>query len=522
MDTNDRKGLEQDSEQWVQEPAEAVERLRSVVNNVVDGIITIDHRGTVTTFNPASERIFGYAASEVVGQNVKLLMPEPYHGEHDGYLANFLRTGQAKIIGIGREVIGLRKDGFTFPMDLAVSDFRLRNEQFFTGIVRDITERKRAEAELRETEERMRSVINHVVDGIISIDDHGTVTTFNPAAERIFGYVASEVVGQNVKLLMPEPYHGEHDGYLANYLRTGQAKIIGIGREVIGLRKDGSTFPMDLAISDFTLGKTRHFTGIVRDITERKQVEESLHHEVGQRRRAEAALRQAHDELERKVEDRTAELGRVNVRLQRSLDEKVVLLKEIHHRVKNNLQIVSTLLDLQSDHTQDRQALEMFKESRGRVKSMALIHERLYRSQDLAHVNFVEYTRQLADDLYRTYKVSGDEIILDVDVDVPPLPIDIAIPCGLLLNELMSNCLKHAFKEATEGRIRVALRGGSGNANVLTVTDTGAGFPPDFDFRNTTSFGMQLVNTLVEQLNGRIEVKNSRGTEITVTFPDQR
>ena len=144
-------------------------------------------------------------------------------------------------------------------------------------------DRDRLEKELKlrvqesaEAEERMRSVVNHVVDGIISIDEHGTVSTFNPAAERIFKYAAAEVVGQNIKLLMPEPFHSQHDGYIANYLRTGQAKIIGIGREVVGRRKDGSTFPMELAISVFRLGPMRYFTGIVRDITERKQAETEL------------------------------------------------------------------------------------------------------------------------------------------------------------------------------------------------------------------------------------------------------
>ena len=248
----------------------------SVVNHVVDGIISIDERGTVTTFNPAAERIFDYSAREVIGQNIKLLMPEPFHSQHDGYIANYLSTGQAKIIGIGREVVGRRKDGSTFPMDLAISVFRMGDERHFTGIVRDITERKRAEEELREAEERMRSIVDHVIDGIITIDERGTVESFNPAAQRLFGYSTAEVIGQNVKMLMPEPFHGEHDGYLDNYVRTAKAKIIGIGREVIGRRKDGSTFPMDLAVSAFHLGQRRFFTGIVRDISDRKRAESNL------------------------------------------------------------------------------------------------------------------------------------------------------------------------------------------------------------------------------------------------------
>ncbi len=164
----------------------------------------------------------------------------------------------------------------------------------------------------------------------------------------------------------------------------------------------------------------------------------------------------------------------------------------------------------------------MFKESQGRVRSMARIHERLYRSRNLAHVDFADYVRQLADDLYHAYKVSHDEIVLDVDVDVPRMSIDMAIPCGLLINELMSNALKHAFADATEGRLRVALRRIADNTHVLSVADTGAGFPAGVDFRDTLSFGLQLVNTLVKQLNGEIELKTDRGTEFTVTFPTMR
>ena len=251
-------------------------RTRAILDAAVDAILTIDPNGIVESMNPAAERLFGYPSNEVVGQNVKMLMPEPYRHEHDGYLNNYLTTGQKKIIGIGREVVGLRKDGTTFPMHLAVSELHLGDRRMFTGIARDITDLRHAISQLEDSEARTRTILETAVDAIITIDERGLVESMNPAAERLFGYPSSEVVGQNVKMLMPEPYRHEHDGYLHNYLTTGQKKIIGIGREVVGLRKDGTTFPMDLAVSEVQLGSRRLFTGIVRDISERNKAEEQL------------------------------------------------------------------------------------------------------------------------------------------------------------------------------------------------------------------------------------------------------
>ncbi len=243
--------------------------LKAVLESVVDGIITIDDKGKISSFNPGAERIFGYSASEVIDQNVRSLMPEPDRSAHDSYMKNYLETGTAKIIGIGREITGLRKDGTTFPGDLAISEFWLDDERYFSGIVRDISDRKKSENHLT-------AVLESVVDGIITIDDKGKINSFNPGAERIFGYSASEVIDQNVRNLMPEPDRSAHDSYMESYLTTGKAKIIGIGREIIGLRKDGTTFPGDLAISEFWLGDERYFSGIVRDISDRKKSEKDL------------------------------------------------------------------------------------------------------------------------------------------------------------------------------------------------------------------------------------------------------
>ncbi len=250
--------------------------LKAILETVVDGIITIDEKGTIFSVNPAAEAIFGYPSTELIGQNVKMLMPEPFHSNHDEYLANYLGTGDKKIIGIGREVLGKRKDGTTFAMDLAVSEMQVDGKRMFSGIVRDISERQRLEEESLNRENRLRALIDTMVDGVIVINNKGKIQSFNPAAERLFGHKKEMVIGHNVNILMPEPYKSAHDGYLHNFLKTGERKIIGIGREVVGLKSDGSTFPMELAVSETKVNGELMFTGIVRDISERKAAEVAI------------------------------------------------------------------------------------------------------------------------------------------------------------------------------------------------------------------------------------------------------
>lgn len=256
------------------------DKLAVVLETAVDGIIIIDDGGQISAFNRACERLFGYAAAEVIGTNVRQLMPPPYRDEHDSYLGNYLRTGERKIIGIGREVIGQRKDGSTFPMELSVGEASHEGERLFVGIIRDISERKAAVSQLRESESRLRAVIDTAVDGVIIINDRALIEDFNPACEKLFAYRSAEVVGRNVKILMPEPYHHEHDGYMENYRQTGVRRIIGIGREVLGRRKDGTTFPMELSVGEARQGGKPVFVGIIRDITERKAAEQAIQRSV--------------------------------------------------------------------------------------------------------------------------------------------------------------------------------------------------------------------------------------------------
>jgi PAS domain S-box-containing protein len=250
--------------------------LRAVVDTAVDGVILIDGAGCVLMFNPACENLFGYLAAEVLGQNVKMLMPPPYRDEHDRYLENYTHTSVKKIIGIRREVTGRRKNGTTFPMDLSVGETQRDGKSIFVGIIHDLTERQRADREIRETAARMEALVETAVDGVILIDGAGRVQMFNPACEKLFGYAANEVVGQNVKTLMPSPYRDEHDRYLDNFHRTGVKRIIGIAREVTGQRKDGSTFPMNLSVGEAKQEGESVFVGIIHDLTGRKHTEEQL------------------------------------------------------------------------------------------------------------------------------------------------------------------------------------------------------------------------------------------------------
>lgn len=254
----------------------ALDLFDALVTTAVDGIIVIDGDGTVQAYNPACERLFGFATQDVIGRNVKMLMPEPYLGEHDGYLSNYAKSGEKRIIGIGREVLGRRKNGTTFPMYLSVGEGKLQGQRIFVGIIHDLTEQKKVEDALREREERLRSILDTVQEAIITINGEGIVQSFSPAASRLFGYTPEEVLGQNIKILMPAPYREQHDGYLATYRRTGVKHIIGKGRIVVGQRRDGSTFPMELAVGEVAGTNRGLFTGFVRDLTERQGTEQRL------------------------------------------------------------------------------------------------------------------------------------------------------------------------------------------------------------------------------------------------------
>ncbi|MBN2460116.1 MAG: PAS domain S-box protein [Candidatus Cloacimonetes bacterium] len=214
------------------------------------------------------------------------------------------------------------------------------------------------------------------------------------------------------------------------------------------------------------------------------------------------------------------ELKEAQEKIKASLLEKELLLKEINHRVKNNMQIISSMLKLQLNYIKDKEAHRLFQNSHERVKTMALVHEKLYQSQDLARINFGDYIRSLTIYLYGSYKVRSSQIKLKVEIENTPMDINTAIPCGLIINELVSNALKHAFPDDRKGIVHVSLRTDIDGNNILTVKDNGVGFPPNLSLKKSKTLGLQLLQTLVAQLHGRLELKRKKETTFTITFKD--
>ncbi|HEX7156936.1 MAG TPA: sensor histidine kinase, partial [Burkholderiaceae bacterium] len=217
-------------------------------------------------------------------------------------------------------------------------------------------------------------------------------------------------------------------------------------------------------------------------------------------------------DLERRVAERTRDL-------QNSVREKEVLLKEIHHRVKNNLQVIVSLLNLQSHHIEDAGARAAFIESQGRVRSIALVHEKLYQSKDVASVGFDEYVRMLVESLCTSFGADRRRILREVEIqDDVRLGVDTAIPCGLMINELVTNSLKHAFPDGRGGCVRVMMQLGAADQVELQVADDGVGLPPDVDLQNSRSLGLDLVFTFAQQLSARTEVRRDGGTTFLFRF----
>jgi two-component system sensor kinase FixL len=403
----------------------------------------------------------------------------------------------------------------------------------------EITQHQSTGEALRQSEARLRSVVENAVDGIITIDEAGTIQTFNPAAEKTFGYAAGEVVGHNVALLMPEPYHSEHDGYLANYLRTGQARIIGIGREVVGRRKDGSTFPMDLSVGRFTIDGRPHFTGIVRDVTERQRAKEEL--------------RRAHEGLERRVRERTAALARANRTLEkftRRLRQSNQDLQEFASMASHDLQeplrkiqMFGSRLRARFHDQLDEQGQDYLRRMVAAAERMSLLIDDLLslsrvttRARPFVPVDLNRLTAEVLDDLEGRLQQSGGRVECG---ELPSIEAD-PVQVRQLLQNLIANALKF-HRPGVAPAVRVAgemlppAEPGTSPACQLRIVDNGVGFEEKHLDRIFTPFqrlhgrgayegtgmGLAICRKIVQRHGGTITARSTpgQGSTFLVTLP---
>ena len=272
---------------------EAAGILAAIIESSDDAIFATDLQGRILTWNRAAERIYGYSAEEIIGRDVDVLVP-PGHADTSASIRERLLRGERVR---HYETVRLRKDGGLVEVSLTVSPIKDAAGSVIgaSAIARDVTNRNLDIRKLEDNEARLRSIVESAVDGIIVIDARGRIEAFNSGAEHLFGYAAAEVIGKNVDMLMPSPYREEHDGYLQRYLDTGVARIIGIGRDVTALRKDGRTLPVRLSVGELTIGGERKFTGIIHDLTTRVQMEEQLREQAALVRLGEMASVIAHE-----------------------------------------------------------------------------------------------------------------------------------------------------------------------------------------------------------------------------------
>jgi PAS domain S-box-containing protein len=361
------------------------------------------------------------------------------------------------------------------------------------GIVQDITERTKSEEKIRN----FANIVESSNDAIITGSLDTTIISWNKAAEQMYGYSAEEVLGKSASILESDNAKGEVKHFCEKIKRGEKIQHLETSR----LKKDGTVINVSLTLSPVfdAGGRLVAISSIARDITKRKEAQEAM----------------ANMEIARK--------------------------KEIHHRIKNNLQVISSLLDLQAEKFRDKgciedsEVLKAFRESQDRVMSIALIHEELHEGRGNDTLNFSPYLERLVKNLFQTYRIGNANTSLNLELEENIfLDMDIAVPLGIIINELISNSLKYAFPGREKGIIQIKLcREESGEcANniesekvvckgtnfVLKVSDNGVGMPENLNSESSDSLGLQLVSILVDQLNGKLELNRNNGTEFTIRF----
>jgi PAS domain S-box-containing protein len=575
---------------------EREERLNILFEYAPDAYYLNDTKGTFIDGNKAAEKLTGYKKSELIGKsfaNLKLLAPKQLKKALNALGKNI----QGKPTG-PEEFTLIRKDRSQVEVEIQTYPVKIKGKPFVLGIARDITERKKAEVALRESESKFRNIVESSPMGMhmyeLQSDNKLVFIDANAAADRILGVKNKQFIGKTIEEAfpplkdteVPERYRlaaSKGKNWKTEQINYEYGKIRGAyevyafqttpermavmflditdrKRAEEALRESEERFSLFMshlpAIVFMKDNKSRtiYVNKYMNDVLGAKDWIDKTPLELFPKKIAEQMItddeqvfHKGYERIIEKVPDKkgverifqtskftikrqknTPLLGGIALditkqqqaedKLKESLKEKDVMLREIHHRVKNNMQIISSLLRLQSREIKDTVALEKFEDSQNRIKAMAFIHDSLYRSEDLSNINFSDYVNKIAFHLYAQYRQVKDRVKLRLDLMDILLDINRAIPCGQIINELLTNSLKHAFPQEKNGEIIIQMKIDKKGKKTLVIKDTGIGFPEDLDFVKADSLGLQMVNDLVGQLEGTIVLDRKSGTAFTITF----
>lgn len=445
----------------------------SLLEALPDVIYFKDLEGRNLIINRAMEEMTGFKREEILGKTDSEIFPPDL-------AAQCLESDQKvlaekKIFRFFEKTVNPDGQSRYFETIKAPVFDRAGNITGIVGISRDITEHKLAELALAEQKELFQTVLDSAEDLIFVLDRDYKILLFNKAAERVFGWRLEELKGKKFNEIYPAEGWPEAKNRFDRVLKGNVVK------EDVEINFRGRNFV--LSVTEVPLrnekGEVYAVCGIARDVTRRV-------------------------ELERELES--------------SLREKEVLLREIHHRVKNNMQVISSLLNLQAHYVNNPEFTSIIKECQNRIRSMALVHEHLYQSKNLASINFADYLGKLIIHLYNVHQIKQEKVELEIETDDLFLEIGVAIPLGLLANEIISNSFKHAFPGERKGKVRVRLKEVSPSHYQLEISDNGVGLPPEVDPVDSKSFGLQLVSLLGDQIGAKIEVDRTSGTKFVISF----
>ena len=448
-------------------------QLALIVDSSIDAIIGKDLEGIITSWNTGAERVYGYSEKEIIGKPVALLLP-PEKTDDQRVILEKIKAGD-RIENY--ETVRRRKDGVVIPVSLTISPIRDASGKIIgaSTIARDITQRKRVEEALRESEEMFRKPVEYSPVGIYFVQDN-VIRYANPKLAEILGYTRDELLMLPFEKVIFSGDTKTVRELIASVLRGEEG---GRGIEFHGIKKDGTLVDLIAFGSSMVYQGHSAIFGTIIDISERKRAEEQI------------AL---------------------------SLHEKEILLAEIHHRIKNNMQVITSILGLEEEKIQDPLVRAIFKKNKNRIQSIACVHELAYKSSQFARIPLDELAKKIASTIL--YSLQGEKKTISLDVNASDITMDLdkAVPFGILINELVTNAVMYAFPEGRAGTITIMIKTECTNM-VFVFADDGAGYPPGIDFEYPMSSGLELIQGLTKQLRGTVEKTNIAGTSYRFVFP---